>query len=92
MNDAIGLSLILLACITPILAIIIVKQAMDYRTRKMEIETRLRHEYDQNAFKDVEQEVTRLRERVAVLEAIVTDKGYELTEKIKVLGKQAPKH
>jgi hypothetical protein len=92
MNDAIGLSLILLACITPILAIIIVKQAMDYRTRKMEIETRLRHEYDQHAFKDVEQEVTRLRERVAVLEAIVTDKGYELTEKIKVLGEQAPKH
>jgi polynucleotide 5'-kinase involved in rRNA processing len=92
MNDAIGLSLILLACITPVLAIIIVKQTMDYRTRKMEIETKLRHEYDQSAFRDVEMEVARLRERVAVLEAIVTDKGYELTEKIKVLGKEAPKH
>jgi hypothetical protein len=92
MNGILELTLILLACTSPILAVILVKQAFDYRTRKMEIETQLRHEYDQTAFRDVEQEVAQLRERIAVLEAIVTDKGYELNEKLKVLGQQAPKH
>ena len=74
---------IFLAIFSPILVYVLIKQGFNYRLRQLEVQGSNK---DQVA--DLKDEIRLLRERVQVLEAIVTDSGYELQHQFRQLDKQ----
>lgn len=80
MSDAVELALILLACTTPILAIM----ALDQYLKRLKQRSKMTGE--QSAA--TAHELAELRQRVEVLETIVTDKGYQLDQELRSIGRQ----
>lgn len=80
MRDAIELALTLLACTTPILAIMWLSAWLKQEklSNKVADEQNLVHAH----------ELAELRQRIEVLETIVTDKGYQLDQELHSLRRQ----
>jgi cell division protein FtsB len=87
MFGALSLALILLACTTPVLAIIGVALFFRNRERNAQREHDLKGAIDQSAKTELKHELQKLRERVQVLEAIVTDGDYDLKQQFSKLEK-----
>ena len=75
----------LMAVMLPISLIVFITEYFKYkRSTVSQLET-LRKEMNLNSTKELQDEVVRLKERVVVLERIVTDNSYEVERKIKSL-------
>ncbi len=77
---ALNLALILLACTMPVLAIIAVAKFFKYKEQTAHHLHNLRTEIDLASKTELKREVQELRERVQVLEAIITDSKYNLMQ------------
>ena len=73
---------IFLAIFSPIIILVLIRQSFKYRLRKLEAQG-----VNSDQVADLKDEIRLLRERVQVLEAIVTDTGYELHSKFRQLDK-----
>ena len=80
MSDALELALVLLACTTPVLAIM----GLNHYLKQLKQRDKRAAEYMAgNA-----QEIAELRQRIEVLEAVITDKSYHLEQELRSLGRQ----
>lgn len=81
MIDALELALVLLACTTPILAIMWLGNYLKLLKQRSqtagEVSAGTAHE------------LAELRQRIEVLETIVTDKGYQLDQELRSITRQA---
>lgn len=89
MIDALEVSLILLACTTPALAIIALVFGLRARERRRNKLLQLEADRDSAAVDDLRREVLALRARVEVLETIVTERDYQLKEEFRSLERQS---
>jgi len=75
----------LMAVMLPVSLIVFITEYFKYkRSTASQLDT-LRKEMDLNSTKELQDEVALLRERVEVLERIVTDSSYEVERKIQSL-------
>ncbi len=75
----------LMAVMLPVSLIVFITEYFKYkRSTASQLDT-LRKEMDLNSTKELQDEVVRLKERVEVLERIVTDSSYEVERKIQSL-------
>jgi hypothetical protein len=80
MSDAIELALVLLACTTPILAIM----WLDGYLKRLKQRNKVAEE--QSATHATQ--LAELRQRIEILETIVTDKSYQLDQELRAVGRQ----
>jgi uncharacterized protein (DUF927 family) len=73
---------VMMAVMTPVILIVLISEYFKYKKATGEKLARLNKEVHENSTKELEQEVKNLRERIQVLEEIVTDRSYELDRKI----------
>lgn len=84
MSDALELALVLLACTTPILAIMGMSHYINHlKQRGKQMDDRA-----EAAARNTTRELAELRQRIEVLETIITDKGYQLDQELRALGRQ----
>ncbi len=82
MYAALEIFAILMAVFVPIFLPFIISAYLDYK-KKTEIEfAKIRKEIDENSVEDMENELVDVKDRLAVLEKIVTDRGFEVERKI----------
>jgi hypothetical protein len=75
----------LMAVMLPVSLIVFITEYFKYkRSTASQLDT-LRKEMDLNSTKELQDEVVRLKERIEVLERIVTDSYYEVERKIQSL-------
>jgi len=75
----------LMAVMLPVSLIVFITEYFKYkRSTASQLDT-LRKEIDLNSTKELQDEVVTLRERIVVLERIVTDSSYEVDRKIQSL-------
>lgn len=82
MNDVLELFLIMLSVSSPVLIIVLVVQYFRYRALVAQRSAESAREAAALRNGELEREVAELRQRVEVLEAIVTDDKYDLGRKI----------
>lgn len=73
---------VMMAIMTPIILIVLISEYFKYKKATSAQLTRLDKEMHSNSTRELEQEVASLRQRVQVLEEIVTDRGFELDRRI----------
>lgn len=75
----------LMAVMLPVSLIVFITEYFKYkRSTASQLDT-LRKEMDLNSTKELQDEVVQLKERIEVLERIVTDSSYEVERKIRSL-------
>ncbi len=82
MEEGIELFGIMMAIFLPIIMLVAVSSYFDSKKKAMASLDKLRKEIDAQSTEELEAEVETLKERIAVLETIVTDRGFELERKI----------
>ena len=82
MGEALDLFGIMMAIFIPISMLVFVCQYWDYKKKTRAELGRLQQQVDRQSTDELEQQLRELKERVAVLESIVTDRSYELERKI----------
>jgi len=75
----------LMAVMLPISLIVFITEYFKYKRSTASQLERLRKKMDLNSTKELQDDVARMRERIEVLERIVTDNSYEVERKIKSL-------
>ena len=73
---------VMMAVMAPIILIVFISEYFKYKKATSEKLARLNKEVHENSTKELEQEVETLRERIQVLEEIVTDRRFDLDRKI----------
>ena len=73
---------VMMAVMAPIILIVFISEYFKYKKATSEKLARLNKEVHENSTKELEQEVEILRERIQVLEEIVTDRRFDLDRKI----------
>ena len=76
---------VMLAIMLPVSLIVFITEYFKYKKSTESKLGKLRKEMDLNSTKELQDEVILLRERVEVLERIVTDNSYEVDRKIQSL-------
>lgn len=76
---------VMMAVMLPVSLIVFITEYFKYKKSTNSQLGTLRKEMDLNSTKEIQDEVVRLRERVEVLERIVTDNSYEVERKIQSL-------
>ena len=74
-----------MAIMLPVSLIVFITEYFKYKKSTQSQIGKLRKEMDQNSTQELQTEVVRLRERIEVLERIVTDNSYEVDRKIQSL-------
>lgn len=87
MSGVFELSMVLLACTTPALAIIALVMFLRGRALKQRTELELAAQHGKGEVNDLRHELLALRARVEVLEGIVTDRAYSLREEFSTLDR-----
>lgn len=82
MSSALTLFAVMLAILIPCGLFIFMIQYFSYKRSTNAQIVKLQKEMESNSNKDLEQVVAELKERIVVLESIVTDRGYEIERKI----------
>ena len=82
MNAAIQLFAIMMAVMLPVSLIVFITEYFKYKRNTNAQFGELRKELDENSTEDLQHEITDLKERIVVLESIVTDRNYDLDRKI----------
>ena len=85
MESVLKLFGVMMSITLPVLLIIFTAEYFKYKKSTVAQLGRLRKEMDLNSTKELQDEVIKLRERVEVLERIVTDNSYEVDRKIQSL-------
>lgn len=76
---------VMLAIMLPVSLIVFITEYFKYKKSTESKLGKLRKEMDLNSTKELQDEVVLLRERIEVLEKIVTDNSYEVDRKIQSL-------
>lgn len=82
MESLLELTGIMIAICMPIFIVVFIKRYLAHKTRLAELEAARTGQLSEQDLEALQQLVGRLSERVQVLEAIVTDQGYEVKEQI----------
>ena len=82
MNAVLQLFGIMMAVMLPISLIVFITEYFKYKKSTNAQLGELKKEVNRNSRKDVEKEIAELKERIIVLESIVTDRSYNLERKI----------
>ena len=82
MSSVLQLFGVMLAVVFPFILIVFITEYFKYKKNTNEKLGALRQELNKNSTEDLEKEVAELKERVIVLESIVTDRSYNLVRKI----------
>ncbi len=85
MSDVLELFGVMMAIMLPVSLIVFITEYFKYKKSTESELGKLRKEMDLNSTKELQDEVVLLRERVEVLEKIVTDSSYEVDRKIQSL-------
>lgn len=85
MSHIFELTMVLLACTTPALAIIALVMFLRGRALKQRMELELAAQYGKGEVNDLRRDLLALRARVEALESIVTDRDYGLREEFRSL-------
>lgn len=85
MSDALELALVLLACTTPILAIM----WMNHYIKQLKRRSKLQEEQAGATAQANLRELDELRQRIEVLESIITDRGYRLDQELRTVAARA---
>ena len=85
MSDILELFGVMMAIMLPVSLIVFITEYFKYKKSTESRLGKLRKEMDLNSTKELQDEVILLRERVEVLERIVTDNSYEVDRKIQSL-------
>ena len=73
---------VMMAVMAPIIMIVFISEYFKYKKATSEKLARLNKEVHENSTEELERQVAILRERVQVLEEIVTDRSFDLNRKI----------
>ena len=85
MNAVLQLAGVMLALTLPVILIIAITEYFKNKKNTNAEMTKLREQMELNSTKELKDEVAKLRERIEVLERIVTDNSYEVERKIQSL-------
>jgi hypothetical protein len=85
MSDFLDLFGVMMAVMLPVSLIVFITEYFKYKKSTESRLGTLRKEIDLNSTKELQDEVVRLKERIEVLERIVTDSSYEVERKIQSL-------
>ena len=85
MSDVLELFGVMMAVMLPVSLIVFITEYFKYKKSTESRIGKLRKEMDLNSTQELQDEVARLRERIEVLEKIVTDNSYEVDRKIQNL-------
>ena len=85
MSEVLELFGVMMAIMLPVSLIVFITEYFKYKKSTQTQIGKLRKEMDQNSTQELQTEVVRLRERIEVLERIVTDNSYEVDRKIQSL-------
>ena len=85
MDSVVKLFGVMMSVTLPVILIILTTEYFKYKKSTEAQLGRLRKEMDLNSAKELQEEVVLLRERVQVLERIVTDNSYQVERKIQSL-------
>ena len=85
MGEALELFGVMMAIMLPVSLIVFITEYFKYKKNTQAQLGKLRKEMDLNSTKELQDEVIQLKERVVVLERIVTDKSFEVERKIQSL-------
>lgn len=82
MGAAAQIFAIMMAIMVPVIILVFISEYMRNKRATNKELHELKMELSANSNADLEKEVANLKERIAVLESIVTERGYELERKI----------
>lgn len=82
MSDALELFAIMMAIFVPISMMVFINQYFSYKRSTNAKMIKLQKEMEANSTGELEKEIAELKERIIVLESIVTDRGFEVDRKI----------
>ncbi len=82
MNAALQLFAIMMAVMLPVSLIVFITEYFKYKKSTNAQLGELKKEMHENSRGDLEKEIAELKERIVVLESIVTDRSYNLERKI----------
>ena len=85
MSDFLDLFGVMMAVMLPVSLIVFITEYFKYKKSTESQLGTLRKEIDLNSTKELQDEVVRLKEKIEVLERIVTDSSYEVEKKIQSL-------
>ena len=85
MGEVLELFGVMMAIMLPVSLIVFITEYFKYKKNTQAQLGKLRKEMDLNSTKELQDEVIQLRERVEVLERIVTDNSFEVERKIQSL-------
>lgn len=85
MNAALQIFAIMMAVMGPVIVLVFIVEYFKYKKSTNQHLRKLEKELENNSTVEIEKELTLLKERVIVLERIVTDQNYELERKIRSL-------
>jgi hypothetical protein len=85
MSEILELFGVMMAVMLPVSLIVFITEYFKYKKSTESQLGTLRKEIDLNSTKELQDEVVRLKERIEVLERIVTDSSYEVERKIQSL-------
>jgi len=82
MSGALELFGIMMAIFLPISMLVFVNQYWDYKNKTSSRLGKLQQQIEQQSTEELKQELAALKERIVVLESIVTDRRHDLEQKI----------
>jgi uncharacterized membrane protein YgcG len=82
MSESLELFAVMMAIMVPISLIVFITEYFKYKRSTSARFGDLKKQLNENSTDALEQELAALKERIVVLESIVTDRGYELGSKI----------
>ena len=82
MSAALQVFAIMMAVFLPISLIVFISEYFKYKRATNAQLGDLKKELEENSTEEMEKEIASLKERIMVLEAIVTDRGFDLERKI----------
>tara|TARA_B110000967_G_scaffold191216_1_gene216653 strand:+ start:1312 stop:1569 length:258 start_codon:yes stop_codon:yes gene_type:complete len=85
MSDFLDLFGVMMAVMLPVSLIVFITEYFKYKKSTESQLGTLRKEMDLNSTKELQDEVVRLKEKIEVLERIVTDSSYEVERKTQSL-------
>jgi hypothetical protein len=82
MSEALELFAIMMAIMVPVSLIVFITEYFKYKRNTDAKFGDLKKQLHENSTDELEKEIAGLKERIVVLESIVTDRGYELNSRI----------
>lgn len=82
MSESLELFAVMMAIMVPVSLIVFITEYFKYKRSTSARIGDLKKQLNENSTDALEQEIAALKERIVVLESIVTDRGYELGSKI----------